>query len=80
MTTETSERSDLAAIRRVTPEEAWSMTSEGSGVLVDTRPRHYFDEAHAEGAISIPFDDIRRNPAEAVAALPSEHQVVFYCT
>jgi hypothetical protein len=60
MTSEVSDRSGLASIHRITPEEAWSLTSEGKAVLVDTRPGSYYGEAHAEDAISMPFEDIRR--------------------
>jgi hypothetical protein len=54
MTSEVSDRCGLASIRRITPEEAWSLTSEGKAVLVDTRPGSYYGEAHAGGAISMP--------------------------
>jgi rhodanese-related sulfurtransferase len=79
MTSEVSDRCGLASIRRITPEEAWSLTSEGKAVLVDTRPGSYYGEAHAGGAISMPFEDIRRDPRAAIDALPSDQLIVLYC-
>jgi hypothetical protein len=77
MTSEVSDWSGLASIRRITLEEAWSLTSEGKAVLVDTRPSSYYRGAHAEGAISMPFEDIRRDPRTAIDALPPDQLIVF---
>jgi rhodanese-related sulfurtransferase len=80
MSTERISRSDLASIRRITPEEAWNLSSETKGTLIDTRPRDFYNEAHAEGALSLPFDEIRRDAQTAIERLPSDQQLVFYCT
>jgi rhodanese-related sulfurtransferase len=74
-------RQDLETIRRVSPAEARTLVKSGDAVLVDTRDRRFYDEAHATGALSVPFADIRRSPDEAMLGVdPDDRILVLYCT
>lgn len=42
-------------MKTVSPEEAANLTSTGSCVIVDVRPKAAFDKAHIEGSISVPL-------------------------
>jgi len=73
-------RKTLETIRRITPADARRLVEDGDAVLVDTRDRQFFRDAHAEGAISVPFGDIRRSPDHpALRAVPESQTIVVYC-
>jgi rhodanese-related sulfurtransferase len=76
-----SNRADLASIARSTPAEARDLVDGGRAVLVDTRPRDYYEEAHAVGAVSVPFAEIRRSADHpTLRAVPREQRIILYCT
>jgi phage shock protein E len=73
-------RKSLEAIRRITPAEARRLVEDGEGVLVDTRDRQFYREAHAAGAISVPFGDIRRSPDQpSLRSVPEGQTIILYC-
>jgi rhodanese-related sulfurtransferase len=54
---------------------------EDRAVLVDTRERRFFEEAHARGAISVPLADIERNPRGSdLGSIPEDRAIILYCT
>lgn len=47
-------------------------------LIVDSRSRSQFDEAHIKGAISIPLAEMESDPVLPVA--PKEAKLLFYCS
>lgn len=75
------QRRELEPIRRLSADAARDLVERGRAVLVDTRDRRYYEEAHAVGAISIPFAEIRRSPLHPrLQSVPEDQQLVLYCT
>ena len=71
---------DTDGIRRLSVAEAQQLIAAGQGVLVDTRGRHLYDNAHAAGAISVPFVAIEATEGRAAAdAVPPDRVLIFYC-
>lgn len=74
-------RSDLESIARASPAEANRLVEEGKAVLVDTRDLRYYEEAHAQGAISVPLDDFRGGPPPAsLKGVAADQTIILYCT
>jgi len=61
---------------RVTPEEVKRLAGKGEVVIVDVRSREAYDAEHAEGAISIPLQDLEARLSE----LPKSKLIAAYCT
>jgi rhodanese-related sulfurtransferase len=73
-------RKTLESIRRVAPADASRLVEDGDAVLVDTRDRQFYEEAHAAGAISVPFGEIRRSANHpALRSVPNGQTIVLYC-
>lgn len=74
-------RRELESIRRLSAEEARDLVERRRAVLVDTRDPSYYAEAHAVGAISVPFAEIRRSPLHPrLQSVPEDQQLILYCT
>ncbi len=64
----------------LTAEQAHELVAAGRGVLVDTRDRRLFDNAHAAGALSLPLATIEAAQGHAPAGLlPSDRMIILYC-
>lgn len=64
----------------LTPAQAHELVAAGRGVLVDTRDRRLFDNAHAAGALSLPLATIEAAQGHPPAGLlPPDHTIVLYC-
>jgi predicted sulfurtransferase len=61
---------------RVAPEEAVKMAAKGQAVIVDVRAKSDYDLEHAEGAVSIPLNELEARMAE----LPKDKYIAAYCT
>jgi rhodanese-related sulfurtransferase len=73
-------RKALGSIRRIAPTEARRLVEDGAAVLVDTRDGEFYEEAHAAGAISVPFREIRRSQDHpALRSVPEGQTIVLYC-
>jgi len=73
-------RKALETIRRIAPAQARRLVEKGDAVLVDTRDRQFYEEAHAAGALSVPFGEIRRSPNHpAIRSVPEGQTIVLYC-
>lgn len=73
-------RKTLETIRRTTPADAHRLVEDGEAVLVDTRHPRFYREAHAAGAISVPFEEIRRSPDHpALRSMPEGQTIILYC-
>jgi rhodanese-related sulfurtransferase len=73
-------RKTLETIGRIAPADARRRMEDGSAVLVDTRDPRFYQEAHAAGAISVPFEEIRRSPDHpALRSVPRGRTIVLYC-
>lgn len=73
-------RKNLETIRRIAPANARRLVEDGDAVLVDTRDRQFYKEAHAAGAISVPFGEIRRSADHsALRSVPEGQTIVLYC-
>jgi NADPH-dependent 2,4-dienoyl-CoA reductase/sulfur reductase-like enzyme/rhodanese-related sulfurtransferase len=53
----------------------WSELKEGEVFLLDVRDPHEFGQDHAEGAVNIPLNDLRRRMDE----LPKDREIWAYC-
>jgi len=62
-------------IRRVSVTEARALAASGRAVLVDTRDRRLYDNAHLPGAISLPLAQIEATDS----AGPPEAVAILYC-
>jgi rhodanese-related sulfurtransferase len=81
MTTKAPNRRELGSIARVSPAEANRLVKDGKAVLVDTRDPRYYEEAHAQEAISVPLDDFRGGPSPAsLKGVASDQTIILYCT
>jgi rhodanese-related sulfurtransferase len=73
-------RKTLETIRRIAPADAHRLVEDGEAVLVDTRHPRFYRDAHAAGAISVPFEEIRRSPDHpALRSMPKGQTIVLYC-
>ncbi len=61
--------------KTITAEELEKWLREGEVILIDARSVPEYDAGHLPGAISIPPDAL----ADALAALPTDKQIVVYC-
>ena len=74
-------RRELSSIRRIGVAEAQALVEQGRAVLVDTRERRFFEEAHARNAISFPLADIERDPRRSdLRSIPQDRAIILYCT
>lgn len=50
-------------------------------VVVDSRPGKKYAAGHIPGAISLPFDELKKNSADVIQKLnlPKTAQIIFYC-
>ena len=60
-------------VSRLSAGDARALIEAGRAVLVDTRDRRLYDNAHAEGALSAPLADID------ATALPADRILILYC-
>jgi rhodanese-like protein len=65
-----------ATARRIPASEAREALAKGTAVLADVRPKASYDSGHAQGALSIPLEEIEARAGE----LPKDKLVVTYCT
>lgn len=63
-------------VPRVRVREAYEAVQSGEAVLVDTRLLVYYDAGHAEGAISLPVNEVEARLDE----LDPTRWVITYCT
>ena len=71
---------DVPTFRQLSVAEAHALVASGDGVLVDTRGRKLYDNAHARGALSLPLSEIEAaNRAVTLDALPSDRLLILYC-
>ncbi len=80
MTDSSPTRAELATIRRVSAAEARALVDRGEAVLIDTRDRRLFDNAHPVGAVPVPLAQITAAPGEARRLFPPDRTLIFYCT
>ena len=53
----------------------------GKAVLVDTRDPRYYEEAHAQPAISVPLDEFRGgSPPASLERVGADQTIILYCT
>jgi len=72
--------SEPGEIRRVSVAEARALAASGRAVLVDTRDRRLFDNAHLPGALSLPVAEIDATDGNAPAtAWPPDAVAILYC-
>jgi rhodanese-related sulfurtransferase len=72
-------RKTLETIHRISPADALRLMEDGVAVLVDTRDRQFYRDAHVAGAISVPFEEIRRSQDHpALRSVPEGQTIVLY--
>ena len=68
------------AVSGVTAAQAHELVAAGRAVLVDTRDRRLFYNAHAAGALSLPLAVIEAAHGHApVGLLPPDRRIILYC-
>ena len=71
---------ELPAVRRISVAETQALVAAGRGILVDTRDRRLYDNAHAAGAMSFPLSEIgaAQGDVRADSVLPGR-LLILYC-
>jgi len=68
------------AVSGLTPAQAHELVAGGRAVLVDTRDRRLFDNAHATGALSVPLATIEAAEGHVPeGSLPPDRTLILYC-
>ncbi len=68
------------AVSGLTAAQAHELVAAGGAVLVDTRDRKLFDNAHAAGALSLPLATLEAAQGHApVGVLPLDRSIILYC-
>lgn len=57
-------------MRQVQPEEAQALVASGKWVILDVRPAAKYDQAHPEGALSVPLYQVRGRQSGRAATGP----------
>jgi predicted sulfurtransferase len=76
VTPRTSAAAGPAEAPRVEAEEVKRLAARGEAVIVDVRNKDAYDLEHAEGALSIPLNELEGRLAE----LPKDKLIAAYCT
>jgi 3-mercaptopyruvate sulfurtransferase SseA len=63
-------------VPRVSLEDTQDKLAQGQAILVDVRSKASYDKSHAEGAISVPEEEIEARKDE----LPRDKELILYCT
>ena len=63
-------------VPRISLQETQTMFEQGQAILVDVRSRDSFEKSHAQGAISIPEEEMGARLDE----LPRDKEIILYCT
>ena len=64
------------SVARVTPAQAHGSVNSGQAIIIDVRDAESYNQAHIEGAISMPESEL---PAR-IDELPQDQQIFTYCT
>jgi 3-mercaptopyruvate sulfurtransferase SseA len=72
----TSEEDVLAALPRISLEEAKTAYDQQSAVFLDVRTAEQYAQSHVPGAISIPYTDL----ASRMSELDPNTEIITYCT
>ena len=71
---------EATPVTGLTAAQAYELVAGSRGVLVDTRDRRLFDNAHAAGALSLPLATIEAAQGHAPAGLlPPDRMIILYC-
>ncbi|HEU5262872.1 MAG TPA: rhodanese-like domain-containing protein [Gemmatimonadales bacterium] len=71
---------ELPAVRRISVAEAQALVTAGRAVLVDTRDRRLYDNAHAAGAVSLPLSAIEAAKGQLLPdSVPPDRLLILYC-
>jgi rhodanese-related sulfurtransferase len=80
MSPDTNDGAIAPAVRQLSVAEAHALAEAGRGVLVDTRGRNLYENAHAAGAISLPLSEIEAAHGRiAPGSVPSDRFLILYC-
>ena len=63
-------------VPRISLQETQDKLAQGQAILVDVRSKTSYDKSHAEGAISVPENEIGARQNE----LPRDKDLILYCT
>ena len=66
----------IRAMVKEVEQETQDKLAQGQAILVDVRSKTSYDKSHAEGAISVPEDEIGARQNE----LPRDKDLILYCT
>ena len=63
-------------VPRISLKETQTKLERGEAILIDVRSRVSFEKSHAQGAISIPEEEVGARLDE----LPHDKEIILYCT
>jgi hypothetical protein len=63
-------------VSRISLQEAQDKLEQGQVVLLDVRSKSSYDQAHAQGALSVPEEEIVAHLDE----LPRDKEIILYCS
>jgi hypothetical protein len=63
-------------VPRISLQETQTRLDQGQAILIDVRSRDSFEKSHAQGAISIPEEEMGARLDE----LPRDKEIILYCT
>ncbi|MHB9033874.1 MAG: rhodanese-like domain-containing protein [Anaerolineae bacterium] len=63
-------------VQRISVADAKALVDAGDAILVDTRAADYYNRQHAQGAISVPLDEVDK----LMNTLPKDKTLILYCT
>ncbi len=63
-------------VSRISLEETRTKLEQGQAILIDVRSSESFEKSHAQGAISIPEEEVGGRLDE----LPHDKEIILYCT
>lgn len=84
MTADTNDPSlapgELPPAPRLSVTDARAVVEAGQGVLVDTRDRRLYDNAHAANAVSLPLSEIEAAHGQVrLDSVPPDRVLILYC-
>lgn len=70
---------EYPSIAFITLAEAEELFARGEAIFIDSRPEEDYTKGHILGALTIPFEEQKKNDLIAQHSLPKDQTLVVYC-